>query len=329
MNDKLKQVKKYFKNTNLIFEIELSNYEAHNLYIRLDYFKKDKCYRVSWLDLDTIRDKNTDKLISYQYVQDNIVNMVINDITSRLVESKDLSNPNIQDSLVITNIYLNKKEYIYKFNRYIPKELDFLGIIYANIFDNLPRKIEAFLFELTSILVDNNKKYDYKKPFKFDLFKSNLEDIFDADTINQGKKYLDKVLYLEKYDQERYFAVVQGKEKYLIVIKYDEEHQMLQLYCSCPCEFQCKHLYAVIENLRAKKFHKFYKVYQDDGNKDLLARLTSLNFTLCLGIVNNQLEIINNNGGIELVPIIGTKWVVLEDDEDKTLSKQIEKIIKG
>jgi len=333
MDDKIKLVKKYFKGTDLLFEIEMINYESHNLYMRLDYFKRLKVYRVSWIDLDQLEDRHVDKYLGTQYIQSNIIDLIKRDLDGKLTDSIDLLDKDIKDGLVIVNIYLNNQEYSYKFNRYIPKSLPFLGAVFANMFDNLPRKVEPFLFELTSVLLDNNKKYDYKKPIKFNLFKSNLEDIFDKDTITKGKDYLSKVIYLEKYDKDRYFAVVQGTEKYLIVIKYDEDSEMLQLYCSCPYEAYCKHLYAVIKNIRDNKFKKFYKVYIDDGNTNLLERLTNFNFNLCLGVVDNNLEIVNNNGGIELVPILNqngtTNWRILEDDKKETLKKEIEKVIKG
>ena len=62
-------------------------------------------------------------------------------------------------------------------------------------------------------------------------------------------------------------------------------------------------------------------------DKSLLERVMEFDYFLCLGVVEQNLEIINNYGEIELVPILDFKgrcnWTVLEDTEDEKLTKEI------
>ena len=150
------------------------------------------------------------------------------------------------------------------------------------------------------------------------------------DSIQRGKKYYEesRIEFLEKID-DRYFAIVNGTEKYLVIIKYTEtdENKKMQVYCSCPCEFYCKHIYSVLLSIRNKEEKRFYKIMYKNPDKSLLERVMEFDYFLCLGVVEQNLEIINNYGEIELVPILDYKgrcnWTVLEDTEDEKLTKEI------
>ena len=56
-------------------------------------------------------------------------------------------------------------------------------------------------------------------------------------------------------------------------------------------------------------------------------------YLLCTGIVEQYLEIINNYGEFELVPIIDNNgncnWQVLEDSKNEELTKQIKILINS
>ena len=49
--------------------------------------------------------------------------------------------------------------------------------------------------------------------------------------------------------------------------------------------------------------------------------------SLCLGIIEQNFEIINNYGELELIPILDKNdkynWEILEDSEDEKLTKQV------
>lgn len=132
-------------------------------------------------------------------------------------------------------------------------------------------------------------------------------------------------------DADRFFAVVEGTEKYLVVIKYNEQNKKMQVYCSCPCEFYCKHIYSVILAIRNNDFNRFYKINYKNPNLSIMDRVLNFDYQLCMGIIEKNFEIINNDGEIELIPIFDSNgkcnWQILEDDEDMTLARQLQDII--
>ena len=105
----------------------------------------------------------------------------------------------------------------------------------------------------------------------------------------------------------------------------------MQVYCSCPCEFYCKHIYAVILAIRNNDFNRFYKINYKNPNLSIMDRVLNFDYQLCMGIIEKNFEIINNDGEIELIPIFDSNgkcnWQILEDDEDMTLARQLQDII--
>ena len=203
------------------------------------------------------------------------------------------------------------------------------------IFNNMPRNYQELLFKLHALLMNDVTRYEYKKEFNFDLFNDDINKIFALQIIERGKNYYEenKVKFLEKIDEERFFAVVEGTDNYLVVIKYNDENKKMQVYCSCPCEFYCKHIYAVILAIRNSNFKRFYKIYYKNPNVSLMERVANYDYQLCMGIIEKNFLIVNNDGEIELIPIFDSKgkcnWQVLEDDEDMSLTRLLQDIIRN
>ena len=107
----------------------------------------------------------------------------------------------------------------------------------------------------------------------------------------------------------------------------------MQVYCSCPCEFYCKHIYSVILAIRENRIKRFYKIMYKNPNKNLMERIMDFDYQLCLGIVEQNFEIVNNYGEIELIPILDSNntcnWNILEDSEDEELTKQVRNFINN
>ena len=328
---KISLIKKYYKKDIIFLELKLINYEGFNLYMILTESKKYNSYRLSWFDLDEIKDKHIEKYICCEYINSDIIDFIKNDYAKYDV-AIDYNDEFLTDKDTVifnANIKTKKSNTInVSFKKYLPKNLSILADLIIFVFKNMPRKYEGFMYELLAKLTGSTEKYEYKKEFDFDLFNGDINKIFRYPIVQRGKKYYeeDKIEFLEKIDN-RYFAIVEGTEKYIVIVKYDEKEKKTQVYCSCPCEFYCKHICAVILAIRDNKFKRFYKIMYKNPNKNLLERIMDFEYFLCLGLVEQNFEIINNYGELELVPILDVNnkynWEILEDSEDEKLMKQV------
>ena len=334
-NDKINLIKKYYKKEKIFLELSLLNYEGYNIYIILNYNKKHDCYKLRWFDLSLIVDSDIDKYMSCSSISNNIINVIENDFSSFTNSSIYLEDI-VEDKDIVTlkvNVSTGVDDRVdIKFKKYLPKTLGHLIDLFVFIFSNMSKKYEDFLDILMAKITDSTSKYDYKEEFYFDLFRDDIDKLFDYLIVQRGKRYYSesKVDFLEKFD-DRYFAVVDGTEKYVIVIKYDDKLKKMQVYCSCPCEFYCKHMYAVILAIRNKEFNKFYKIIYSSPDKNLLEKITDFKYFLCVGIYKKKFIIVNNHGEIEYLPMFDElgryNWEILEDSRDGKLCKQVKNIL--
>jgi len=330
----INKIKKYYKDTEMLLEICLENYHDFNLYIRIDYYKKMKTYRLSWLDLE-MYDHNFEKIISYEYLTDELVNE-IKDFIIRM-NNCELYQKDINDEYKVTiNSDLlteTGQPFHCSFNRYINSDDKILYNLLGIVFENLPNKLISLFLEMSAAIVGNTNKYEYQEEFAFDLFNGELDTLFEQHIKTRGEDYYEngRVFFLEKLP-DRYLAIVGGQSLYVITIKYDELTKRMQCYCPCPCEFFCKHLYAVIMAIRNNRFRAFYKLIPRRNNTNLLDRIMNFNFLFSIGIDDqgvNYLVVADNQ--IKLLPIINnhgdSDWEILADDESGTLTKRLKEIL--
>lgn len=331
---KIDLIRKYFRKDKMFLELILFNYSGYYIYVRIDYLKKTKSYKLSWFDLDKVLDNNIDKYSSFKYMEDNIINdisFIFNNYDCDLEEKRSLNDEDLVTLKANIKTKVNKMIDV-EFNRYLPRDLRVLDSLFIIIFRYLPKRLDSFLEEIFASIY-NNSTYDYRREIDLDLFNDDIDDIFSYNITKRGLDYYenDKVLYLEKVD-DRYFSVVLGNEKYVTVIRYNEEKKKLSVYCSCPCDFYCKHIYAVILSIRNNELKRFCKVMFKDKSKNLLERMLDYDYFLCLDVVDDKyLEIINNKGDIELVPIFDSEGMeqfdILEDTDEFLITNKIRKII--
>ena len=331
---KIDLIRKYFRKDKMFLELILFNYSGYYIYVRIDYLKKTKSYKLSWFDLDKVLDNNIDKYSSFEYMEDNIINdisFIFNNYDCDLEEKRSLNDEDLVTLKANIKTKVNKMIDV-EFNRYLPRDLRVLDSLFIIIFRYLPKRLDSFLEEIFASIY-NNSTYDYRREIDFDLFNDDIDDIFSYNITKRGLDYYenDKVLYLEKVD-DRYFGVVLGNEKYVTVIRYNKEKKKLSVYCSCPCDFYCKHIYAVILSIRNNELKRFCKIMFKDKSKNLLERMLDYDYFLCLDVVDDKyLEIINNKGDIELVPIFDSEGMeqfdILEDTDEFLITNKIRKII--
>lgn len=336
LNEKIKLINKYFKKSKLLLDIEMYDYEGCNIYIRLDFYEKEKVHKISWVDLNLIRDKNIKPYINTEYASIKYLENIAYSINNNNLSDINYTDLDVTDGLVKLNLYFydkKKKNAInILFHRYIPNELSFVFSIFANIFDNLPYKLKYFLNVLAAKLNGEEEKYDYEKSFKLNLYKGDMDFAFRKNVVSKGRKYYgeEKVKFLEKINN-KYYAVVNGSDNYSVIVIYNKEHNETTLYCSCPCQFHCKHEYAVIMAIRNKEFNKFYKVTYSIESENIMEKIAGFKYYLCAGLKDDKLILLNNYGNIEYVPLFDKTgkllWKIIEDDKNNTLKKQINKII--
>lgn len=332
----LDKINKYFKSDKLFAELFLENYEEFNLYFRIDYIKKHKCYRLSWFDLNLMESYDIDKYISFEYVPLQIINHI-----KKYYSNLDLDNKEYYDKEKIKNkvhLYVNtqtkKNEYFETtFEKYIPFEIKEVSDIISIILNTAPRKLQEFLFQLHAKLNGEESKYNYKTKIVFNIFNEDIKSLFQSHIIERGEKYYNenKVLFLEKIDT-RYFSVVAGNDNvYLNIIDFNDETNELSVHCSCPCDFYCKHLYASLKSIKEGKFRKFFKIRHINEKENMLVKYMTYDFIMCIGTLENNLLIVNNNGGLDAVSLLNDQgklqWEIIEDSDKKELENKIKEIL--
>ena len=335
--EKIELIKNYLNEKTIILELSLINYENNNLYISLKK-TEDKNYKLYWFNLDNIIDGNIEKYASSQYILKEDFKPII-EYLSECEDSSVCQDQSLGDDFkVCFKVYLKTKvdECVdISFRKYLSFEYRHLMKVIVFILRNMSKKYEELFFEIFAQITKTEERYEYKEEFTFDLFKGNIDKLFDYQICERGKDYYEKskVKFLEKVDDNRYFAVVEGHEKYLVIIKYIKKKKIMQVYCSCPCEFYCKHMYAVILAIRNNKFNKLYRVVYRDPDDSLLNRIIHFKWFYCVGLNEDNIEIIDEYGEFETFPIIDDNnnvlWKVLEDSKDNKLSNGIKEIIKN
>ena len=85
---------------------------------------------------------------------------------------------------------------------------------------------------------------------------NNYQYLFDDSVKERGKNYYEqnKVISCHK-DDNMYYSKVRGSQDvtYNITIEIDEE---VKFTCDCPCEFECKHIYATLLAIKDKTYDK-------------------------------------------------------------------------
>ena len=316
------------KGHDLIMSIYFENYNEYNIYIRFDYVKTVQAYKICWFDLNFIDYKHLDNYINIQTMTKNFglkLDRVLGGINlqSDYLENLDILGDRVE--ILFQNKYgLNE----YVFSRFLPKQWRQLADALVLTFAYLPRGMENILEELLGSLSDSEEYYNSLKPIKFNLFKTPLEEVFRKDVITRGEKYYEEgnVSFLEKINS-KYIALGSGKQSYIVTIE-EIDDSFTKMLCTCPCDYTCKHIYAVVKSIREKKFINFYKVKFIGKGESLLEKITNGAFSICCGVENDNLLIVTIDNEILKIPILfnGEKcFEIIEDDDELSLSKYLDK----
>lgn len=112
-----------------------------------------------------------------------------------------------------------------------------------------------------------------------DIIEEKLDD-FAPQIASRGQDYYENGNVISIYKNNNMFiAKVIGnrEEPYNVKITFDKVNEDAELECDCPCDFYCKHEYAVllgIENSEYKEMNILPTIFEDEGNlKDIIEKI--------------------------------------------------------
>lgn len=324
------EIEKKYKHHDMLLNIYFENYHSNYFYLRIDYLKTNKCYRLSCINLADYQD-NVERIASSIYLDLKTIEK-IKGLLGVLEEPKE----KVIDKNKVTICY--KQDKLIKtihINRFLSKRETNLYGLFLIIFDNIPKKYSPLYLELASEFFGTRKQYEFDDTINFDLYNDELERLFKKDTIQKGTTYFkeNRVFFLEQIGS-RFFSVVGGVNKlHVVIIDFDAKLKRARFYCNCKTYEYCHHLYATILAIRAKKIHKFFKIVAKNSSESLLDKVFNINFLLTIGIDDqNRHYLVIDDGEIRLMPVLDkdgkSLWNVLEDDKNNTLTNRLKEIIK-
>lgn len=85
----------------------------------------------------------------------------------------------------------------------------------------------------------------------------NYQNRFEDSVKERGKNYYEqnKVISCHK-DNNIYYSKVRGSQDITYNVTIEKKEGELILFCDCPCEFECKHIYATLLAINDKAYDK-------------------------------------------------------------------------
>ena len=171
-SEKIDLIKNYLSSKSTILELSLLNYENNYLYIILNELE-DKNYKLYWVNLDIMKDKNLEKYISSEYIP-NEVFKPIKDFLTGCDDSSICQEQLLGDDYIVNlKVYVKTKvdEYVdISFRKYLSHNYMHLMRVFVFVLRNMPKKYEDLFFEIFAQITKTEERYEYKKEFTFDLF---------------------------------------------------------------------------------------------------------------------------------------------------------------
>lgn len=92
---------------------------------------------------------------------------------------------------------------------------------------------------------------------------------FEYQIKSRGKDYYNNnhIVSIVRNGNE-FIAKVEGSKRYEVRVNYDEDDEILYYDCTCPCEFPCKHEYAVLLAIKNKEYNNV-KLKENVRKKEL------------------------------------------------------------
>ena len=117
----------------------------------------------------------------------------------------------------------------------------------------------------------NSMEYDYEN----DIIKNN-EYEFNDTTIKRGKDYYENGMVLSVIkSNNKYTAKVAGStnESYTVNVEYYNDEDYYDYDCTCPCEYPCKHIYAVLMSIKNKNYIGIFEYRGKKEKNDIVIEI--------------------------------------------------------
>lgn len=318
----------YKKSHDKYMSLILDGYNGNFIYVRFDYVEKIKAYKIIWVDLRYIDEKNICDYINSQLVTSVLANKILDVLEAINEPSESRINEEILGDKVTVLNYVGEEIKEYTFSRFLPEDWKFLVDLFVLVFSYLPRSMEVFLNEIFGELDGLKNEYNAKKAIKFNLLNDDFKKIFSKQVCEAGEKLfnLGKVKFLEKVDS-KYLAIVDLPKPVLVIFNQVND-DFVFLWCSCDKHIYCEHIFGVLLALRNEQFNDFYKVTFSGDKRTLLDKVRDGIYYYCLGEKDGNLLLISDNAEIFSVPIVEKgkcMFDVIEDDDNCTLSTILKK----
>lgn len=307
-----------------IIELQIKDYNNSNFYISLLYSSKIEMFKVLYIPLDVVEDNRIEEYCCYQFMKVKSATYIIDQIKEELPKyqnekSRDTRNPNISNFSIQINIYLNKKEYTFYTTRYLPKEWKLFFEAIVMLFEHSPNIMSELATDLLSVAMNTNESIAYQASLNCDLSDTDLKNYFPA-LQNEKELKKGKLDFLEKING-KYHAII---EKHLIIIEYNDNRKILNIFCDNPKWVYSIYTYQVLMAIKNKKEKKFYKIKLRDSKEH-----KNYNF-LCLGIDKKDLIIIKHNQVVKM-PLnnIKDKKIEILEDKNNTFKKKLERVMES
>lgn len=327
---KLLLVRKYLgkKKEKIVIELIIKNYNQTNFYLALIFNSKIEKFKVLFIPLD-IMDSNVNDYACYQFINISMVNYIL-DIISNSKDlyisdkSRDKTNKNIDSYYVEINTHVGGEDYKFKTTQYIPKEWMFMYEVIVLLFEHAPNIVSELSMELLAVLNNSAERIEYKASFVFDLFNGDFDTLFtESSIVDGGKIYEDGEVEFLEFVNGKYFAIVRG---HIVIIEYNENKTILNLYCDCSCCVCGSHIYAALKAIVNDEKYDFFKIVVAENSNDFVENSGSFKYYLCYGLTNDCFRVIHGTEE-RLLPLsmVYDGLIKICYDPDLMLEKKVRK----
>ncbi len=310
------------KKEKVIIDLIIKDYDKTNFYIALVFNYNIEKFKVLFVPLDVMEEKNIEEYLCYQFIFLSSVNYMLETINEAKEIYKEESfrqqgNKTMKAYYLEINTHIDGEDYKFITNQSLPEEWNFLFDTIVTLFEHVPNIVSELCNKILALF--NNVKAYVKYDYSFDVdFSRNDLGVFTKEEVELGQKIYatDRIKYLEKV-QDKYYAIVDDD---IVILEYNLMKGILNVY-SDNKKIGKECFYAVVLAIKDNLILKFMKLSITEESQ-------KLNY-LCYDINDKGFLVIHKNEKkvIPLKDLIEGK--ISSFKVSKELNKKLEMIVKN